>query len=200
VRPWITGRLLPWLLAVFFAGLTVLLLVRLLFPPSETRRAEAAPVVLAIQRIAQLATVEYQISDVVRYEEIKQFFLFDFPKSATLRLRGRVIGGFDLSDPAYRVEPVPAAKLIRVSLPAPRILAIDPRFEWFDERSGWINPITPQDRNRWMLWARGQLGRAARVAGVREKAAEHAGALIRGVAEPFGWRAEVSVGGEGPRP
>ena len=145
---------LPWVLAILLAGTTAYLLFRLA-SPWESRSVNAAPVVMAIRKIAQFSTVEVQVSDVVRYEEAKHFLIFDFPKSATLRLRGRVLGGFDLESRLFRVLPDARQQLVRVRLPPPRVLAVDPRFEWFDEKSGWINPITPSDRTRWMLWARG---------------------------------------------
>jgi len=162
-------------------------------------RLSSAPVVAMIRRVAQLATVEIQVSDVVRYEEIKTYFVFDFPKSATLRLRGRVLGGFDLSDPDFDIRADSAQRVVRVRLPRPRLLAIDPRFEWFDEKGGWINPITPADRNRWMLWARGQLGRAARDAGLERTAAEHARELLAAAASGMGWGADVTFAGGLPR-
>ena len=158
----------------------------------------AAPIVVAVRRIAQLATVEIQVSDVVRYEEVKTFFVFDFPKSATLRLKGRVLGGFDLSSPDFRTEADSVRRIVRVRLPRPRLLAVDPRFEWFDEKSGWVNPITPEDRNRWMLWARGQLGRAAKDAGLEASAASHARELLDATARAMGWRAVVEVEGVEP--
>ncbi len=188
-RPVLT--VLPWIIAILLAGATGFLLFRVV-RPWETRRAEAAPVVMAIRRIAQFSAVEVQISDVVRYEEAKHFLVFDFPKSATLRLRGRVLGGFDLENRRFRVQPDVAGKVVRVRMPPPRILAVDPRFEWFDETSGWINPITPSDRTRWMLWARGQLAVAARQAGIEAKARDHARELITSAAEAFGWRAEIA--------
>ena len=188
-RPVLT--ILPWVLAILLAGATGFLLFRVL-RPWETRRVEAAPVVMAIRRIAQFSTVEVQISDVVRYEEAKHFLIFDFPKSATLRLRGRVLGGFDLKSGRFRVQPDLEGKVVRVRMPPPRILAVDPRFEWFDETSGWINPITPSDRTRWMLWARGQLAVAARQAGIESKARDHARELITSAADAFGWRAEIA--------
>ena len=151
----------------------------------------AAPVVAAIRKIAQLATVEAQISDVLRFEEVKSFLIFDFPKTATIRMRGRVIAGFDLTAPEFRVEPDAASRRLRVTLPSPRILAIDPRLEWFDETSGIFNPITPQDRTRWMLWARGQLARAAKDSGIEARAVEQAREMLSGTAEAFGWRVEV---------
>ena len=182
---------LPWVLAILLAGTTAYLLFRLA-SPWESRSVNAAPVVMAIRKIAQFSTVEVQVSDVVRYEEAKHFLIFDFPKSATLRLRGRVLGGFDLESRLFRVLPDARQQLVRVRLPPPRVLAVDPRFEWFDEKSGWINPITPSDRTRWMLWARGQLAVSARQAGIEAKARDHARELITSAAEAFGWKAEIA--------
>src|SRR5512132_3943005 len=64
----------------------------------RTRReaVSSAPGVQAVRRTARLAAVEMEIADVVRYEEVKTVLVFDIPKNATLRLRGKVIGGFDL--------------------------------------------------------------------------------------------------------
>jgi len=140
-----------------------------------------------------LATVEAQISDVLRFEEIKSFLVFDFPKSATIRMRGKVIGGFDLSSPEFHVAPDADRRLVKVALPPPRILALDPRLEWFDEEGGFFNPITPQDRTRWLLWARGQLARAAKQAGIEARATEHARELLSGAGEAFGWKVEVTA-------
>ena len=182
---------LPWLIVILLAGTIAFLLTRVV-RPWETRSVNAAPVVMAIRKIAQFSSVEVQVSDVVRYEEAKHFLVFDFPKSATLRLRGRVLGGFDLESPQFQVKPDAARKVVRVRLPRPRVLAVDPRFEWFDEHSGWINPITSADRTRWMLWARGQLGVSARQAGIEAKAQEHVRELVTSAADAFGWKAEIA--------
>src|SRR5271169_5286550 len=154
----------------------------------RTRRegVSSAPVVQAVRRIARLATIEMEIADVVRYEEVKTVLVFDIPKNATLRLRGKVMGGFDLAR---------GLDVVAVRLPAPQILAVDDRLEWFDERSGWLNPITPDDRTRWTQWARGALARAAKDAGILEKSAAHARDLFMEAAAAFGWTAEVTVNG-----
>jgi hypothetical protein len=186
------ARIFPWILSAVFAILCAVLLVRLAASVRETRHADSAPVVSAIRKIAQLATVEAQISDVQRFEEVKSFLIFDFPKTATIRMRGKVIAGFDLSSSDFQIDTDAGKRAIHVRLPAPRILALDPRLEWFDEQSGLFNPITPQDRTRWMLWARGQLGRAAKDSGIEATAVEHARELLSGVAEPFGWKVEVT--------
>jgi hypothetical protein len=191
---------LPWILALALALLSGVLLSQLIRARGESRSVSAAPVVTAIRKIAQLATVEAEISDVLRFEEVKSFLIFDFPKTAKIRMRGRVIAGFDLAAPEFGVDPDVTKRLLRVRLPAPRILAIDPRLEWFDETSGIFNPITPQDRTRWMLWARGQLARAAKDSGIEARAVEQAREMLSGTAEAFGWRVEVSSSSKGPNP
>jgi hypothetical protein len=162
----------------------------------RTRReaVSSAPVVQAVRRIARLATIEMEIADVVRYEEVKTILVFDVPKNATLRLRGKVMGGFDL-DRGFDVEADAARRRVVVRLPAPQVIAVDDRLEWFDERSGWLNPITPSDRTRWTQWARGALARAAKDAGLLEKSSAHARELFTEAASAFGWTADVTVNG-----
>ena len=63
---------LPWLIVIVLAGTIVFLLTRVL-RPWETRSVNAAPVVMAIRKIAQFSSVEVQIADVVRYEEVKGY-------------------------------------------------------------------------------------------------------------------------------
>jgi len=196
--PATSSRRVPWFLAGFGLALLVGGAFYLGKRVASEGRVSSAPVVQAMRKVAQLATVEVQVADVVRYEDVKTILVFDFPKSATLRLRGRVIGGFDLQSPDFGVSADGPARRVEVRLPRPRLLALDPRFEWFDEKSGWINPITSEDRNRWMLWARGALGRAARDAGIEAKAVEHARELLSGAAQAFGWKAAVSVTGGDP--
>lgn len=188
----VPGSVLGWILAAFFAAMAGLFAFRLQTTVRDTRRVDAAPVVAAMRKIAQLATVEAEISDVLRFEELKSFLVFDFPKSATIRMRGKVVAGFDLNAPEFRVASDEAKRRLSVSLPPPRILALDPRLEWFDENSGIFNPITPQDRTRWMLWARGQLARAAKQSGIEDRAVAHAKEMLASAAQAFGWTAEVA--------
>lgn len=166
---------------------------------AETSRVDSAPVVQAVKKVARLATVEMEMADVVRFEDVKTIFVFDVPKNAVLRVRGRVLGGFDL-EKGFSVEADAASRRLTVRMPAPGIVAVDERVEWFSETSGWLNPITPEDRTRWGTWARGALGRAARDAGLFGKAEAHARELFSGAAAAFGWTAETSFAAESGRP
>lgn len=157
-------------------------------------RSDSAPVVEAVRKVAKLATVEMEVADVVHYEEVRQIVVFDIPKNATLRLRGTVLGGFDLKD-RFSVIAEPATKTIRIDLPPPQVLSVDARIEWFDERSGWLNPITPEDRTRWTAWGRGALGRAAKSAGLLDRSSANMRELLTETATALGWRAVVTFEG-----
>ncbi len=186
-------RLILGLLAAVFAA--VLLFALGFFAGKAAPRGPgAAPVVTAVRKIARLATVQMEISDVLRVEEVRTIFVFDVPKNATLRLRGRVMGGFDL-DKGFDVSADETRRLVKVRLPAPQVLSVDDRLEWFDEKSGFLNPITPEDRTRWTAWARAALARNAKDAGLYDAAARHARDVFADAAAAFGWTAEVTVGG-----
>jgi Protein of unknown function (DUF4230) len=163
--------------------------------PADALRVDSAPVVRAIRNVAKMATVQIEVADVIRYEEVRTIVVFDVPKNATLRLRGTVLGGFDL-EKGFSVSAEDATRTLRIRLPAPGVLSVDARVEWFDERSGWLNPITSDDRTRWMTWSRAAIGKAARDAGLEERAARHARELLDEVAGAFGWKAVVDVGQE----
>ena len=203
MKRFLSGSFVPWTLALLFLASTLYLSGRLVrgglgLGSSHSSRVDSAPIVMAVKKVARLATVELQVADVVRYEEVKTFLFVDLPKSATLRLKGRVHGGFDFDRGPLRVEADDARRTLKVTLPRAGIVALDPRIEWLDESSGFLNPVTPQDRNRWVLWANGALARAAKDAGLQARAEEHAKELIESTARAFGWSAEVQFLGAQP--
>jgi hypothetical protein len=191
-------RLILGLLATLAAA-TLLLVVGFLAGRAASRGPGSASVVSAVQRIARLATVQMEISDVLRVEEVKTILVFDIPKNATLRLRGRVLGGFDL-DKGLDVSADETRRIVRVRLPAPQILSVDDRLEWFDETSGFLNPITPGDRTRWTAWARASLAKSAKDAGLFDAASRHAAGLFSDAAAAFGWTADVAIAGAAVAP
>ena len=186
-------RLILGLLAALAAA-AVLFALGFFAGKSASRGPGAAPVVTAVKKIARLATVQMEISDVLRVEEVRTILVFDVPKNATLRLRGRVMGGFDL-DKGFDVSADEPRRIVKVRLPAAQVLSVDDRLEWFDEKSGFLNPITPDDRTRWTAWARAALAKSAKDAGLFDAAARHAAALFSDAAAAFGWTAEVTVAG-----
>ena len=177
-------------LVVFLVGV----LAGRFLPRKGAGSVSSAPVVEAVRKVAHLATVQMEVADVVKYEEARQIVVFDIPKNATLRVKGTVLGGFDLAH-GLDITSDAQEKRLAIALPAPEILSVDARIEWFDERSGWLNPITPEDRTRWTSWARASLARSAKDAGILKRATDHARQLLEDAAAAFGWKAVVSVAG-----
>ena len=136
----------PWLLAVLFAGTTAFAsLAGGAFRPDEIHRVEAAPVVMAIRRIAQLSTVEVQVADVVRYEEVKTFLIFDFPRAPRCGCAAASSEASTSESQEFAGEwPNVSARVLRVRMPRPRLLAARSAFRVVREESGWINPISPR--------------------------------------------------------
>lgn len=153
---------------------------------------QSGPIVEAVRKVAKLATVEMEVSDVLKFEEVRTILVIDIPKSAVVRLRGKVTGGFDLMN-GFTVEADDDAKTIRVLLPRAQVLSVEDRVEWFNETAGWLNPVTIADRNRWTSWARGSLARTAKSRGLIEKAEQNARDLILGSVEALGWKGVVEV-------
>ena len=54
----------------------------------------------------------------MRFEDVKTILVFDIPKNAVLRVRGRVLGGFDL-EKGFAVDADAGARRVRVRMPAP---------------------------------------------------------------------------------
>lgn len=182
------ASVLPWILVVLLSAAIGALLAR---RGGDTARVSAAPLVTVVNNVLKLATVEIEVADVLRVEEVKTFVIVELPKSAILRVKGRVSGGFDLSR-GSSVKADEAARRLRVTLPHASVLSVDPVVEWFDETSGWLNPITPDDRTRWLAWARLSVVAAARRAGIVSKSEERATVLVREAAAAYGWTAEVT--------
>ena len=90
--------------------------------------------------------------------------------------------GFDVCDDAAGIVVNHAKREVRITLPPPRILSIDIlRFETINEESGFLNAISPEDRNRWYGEARAALERGALAQGALERARAHARELFAGV-------------------
>ena len=88
---------------------------------------------------------------------------------------------------------------MRLALPPPRILSLDiKRFETINERSGFLNAISPADRNGWYQDAREALTRAALAQDVLPRAESHARELLGDLVSRWGYRLELTVDGAAP--
>lgn len=182
------------MLAVTVAALLVSLRIHRT-PEKET--IDRFAVVEAVRKVLKVATIETQIAEVVTYRDVKPFlWFFSSEKNAIIRVRGKVLAGFDLTSKRLDIRLDERSRKVQVRLPRATVLTIDPTIEILDEKSGWQNPVTREDRNLWLRWARGDLRRAALDSGILARAESNARELLGTIAGGWGYGIEVTFDGE----
>ena len=130
----------------------------------------------------KLATVEISLADYAKKRVPKTFDLpFTKPAGGVSVLRGCGVGRLRHLRQPSGIVGRPRVREVRITLPHPRILSVDIlRFETINERSGFLNAIPPEERNRWYGEARAALENGALAQGALDKAQAHARELFAG--------------------
>jgi Protein of unknown function (DUF4230) len=188
-------RLLAAAAIVAAAGIAALAFVR----QRREERGEELVIVEGIRKVCKLATIEVTLADYARRTVPKTIDLpFTDEPEAYLFYSGVVTAGFDVCDEPTKLEVDHAARLVRLAVPPPRILSLDiKRFETINESSGFLNAISPADRNSWYQSARDDLTKAALAQGVLPRAETHARELLGDLVTRWGYRLDLAVGGAG---
>jgi Protein of unknown function (DUF4230) len=162
----------------------------------EARREEML-IVQGFRKICRLATVEVSLADYARRTVPKTVDLpFTTEPEAYLFYSGVAAAGFDVCDEGARIDVDHRAHEVHVRLPAPRLLSLEvKRFETINERSGFLNAIAPEDRNRWFQEARAALEHGALAQGLLPRAAAHARELVGDFVERWGYRLDLEIAG-----
>lgn len=161
--------------------------------PSDRQEVDVHTVVTRIRRIAKLATIEMHEAQIVKVEEgTPIFYLFESRKNAVLLVKGKVVAGVDLEQARIEVEEDAMGRLLKIELPPPEIIAVDPTVQFYQEQGGWLNPITTSDRNEWLAMARVELAKAARQSGILPKAEAEVRTLVTALGEGLGYRVVVT--------
>jgi hypothetical protein len=180
--------------AIFAAGVLVAQRTR------REARAEEVLILQGVRRACKLATVEFSLADYAKKRVPKTFDLpFTTQAEAFLFYAGTVSAGFDVCDQVSGVSVNHALREVHVTLPHPRILSVDMlRFETINERSGFLNAIAPEERNRWYGEARTALENGALAQGALDKAQTHARELFAGFVERHGYTLVLKIQGGAP--
>jgi len=149
-----------------------------------------------VRRVCKLATVEVSLADYAKKTVPKSVDLpFTKEPEAYLFYAGIVSAGFDICDAPAGIVVNHAERQVRITLPPPRILSIDiVRFETINESSGFLNAISPEDRNRWYGEARTALERGALAQGALDRAQIHAEELFEAFVARHGYTLVIGSG------
>jgi hypothetical protein len=163
-------------------------------------RAQERVIVEGIRKVCKLATIEVTLADYARRTVPKTIDLpFTAEPEAYLFYSGIVTAGFDVCDEPTRLEVEHAARVVRLSLPPAKILSLDiKRFETINESSGFLNAISPADRNGWYQDARDNLSKVALAQDVLPKAEAHAREILSDLVTRWGYTLDLRI--NSPRP
>ena len=158
--------------------------------------AEEIQILQGVRRVCKLATVEMSLADYARKTVPKAVDLpFTKEPTAFLFYAGIVSAGFDICDAPAEIVVKHAEREVRITLPPPRILSIDiQRFETINEESGFLNAISPEDRNRWYGEARSALEHGALAQGALDRAQIHAEELFEAFVGRHGYTLVIGSG------
>jgi hypothetical protein len=166
----------------------------------QQARTDDLLIVEGVHKVCKLATLEVALADYARRTVPKTIDLpFTTEPEAYLFYSGVVTAGFDVCDEPTKLDVDHTARVVRLALPPPKILSLDiKRFETINESSGFLNAISPADRNRWYQDAREGLEKAALAQGILPKAEAHARELLGDLVARWGYRLELSVSTRAP--
>jgi hypothetical protein len=175
---------------------TVVAAVTLVQRAKREAQAQDLVIVEGVRKVCKLATIEVSIADYARRTVPKTIDLpFTAEPEAYLFYSGVVTAGFDVCDEPTRLDVDHTNRVVRLALPPARILSLDiKRFETINETSGFLNAISPADRNGWYQDARDGLTKVALAQGVLPKAEAHARELLGDLIARWGYRVELTVG------
>jgi len=159
-------------------------------------RAEEVQILQGVRRVCKLATVEMSLADYAKKTVPKSVDLpFTKEPEAYLFYAGIVSAGFDICDTPAGIVVNHAERQVRITLPPPRILSVDIlRFETINETSGFLNAISPEDRNRWYGEARSALEQGALAQGALDRAQIHAEELFEAFVGRHGYTLVIGSG------
>ena len=139
-----------------------------------------------LREVAKLVASEMTLRDVVIYQQTR----FRSTKRAMLVVTGRVSAGINLRSAAVEIDS--AARRIVVTLPPAQITAVEVlNVTTYDERSGLLNPFTPDDRDAIQQRIRTQLNNAARQSGILQHADQSAAKTLEGLLKVDGYVVEI---------
>jgi len=133
-----------------------------------------------VSSIGELATAEYKYTNAGRFEDAKELLGFRLPwteKFFTLRYKGTIKVGFDITDPDVKIE----GNTIIVTLPQPKILSHEIDFksaEVLDQRNGLFNPVTVTDINEFYAQNKDALDEEAMAGDLKVTALTNVKALL----------------------
>ena len=153
-----------------------------------------------VEQVCKLVTVEGNFNELYDETNIRQFNLYiplapmlNFSKKATLRVKGKVLVGYDMD--RIQISADSTNRVIRLSnLPEPEILSIDHEVEYRNLEESWFNSFSEEDYTNLNANAKEVLKQKALESRLLDEAKLQGNQMIdviRFMAESAGWQLRI---------
>lgn len=160
----------------------------------ESKTSLSQEVVLEqIKNVVKLGTVEGYFSEVYDYKEHFGPELSFFTKKALIRVKAKILAGFDLESIKINVDE--KARTVTISnIPDPQIISIEHDLDYYDITEGIFNSFTTEDYNRMNVQAKAYIKNVALKSGLMENSKSQLDShlqVLKVLMNSYGWKLEI---------
>jgi len=180
-------------IALLLALLAGIYLTQQYYQWQEVKAKEQSQVLLEkIKKVYQVVTVEGHFSEVYDYEDYWGYDFSPFRKKALVRVKAKVLAGYDLKN--FQITSYPEEKRLVISeLPPPQILSVEHDMDYYDLTEGSFNTFTTTDHNKIQAKAKEFIVTKAKESDLLQSAEEQgkeALEMINFMVESAGWQVQ----------
>ncbi len=131
------------MILIFGAGLFLAKYISI-FSPQQVTETSTEVLLERVRKVAKLVTVEGEFSEIYTHKDYYYFDFWPLQKKALLKVKARVLVGFDLEKMTFQTYPE-EKRLVISELPEPEILSIEPEITYYDMHQGTFNSFDEKD-------------------------------------------------------
>jgi Protein of unknown function (DUF4230) len=160
----------------------------------QPKSAVQADIVLErTKKVLQLVTVQGYFTELYSINEYQGFDFWPFQKKALIRVKAKVLVGYDLEGLGLTTDV--ARHVVKIqNIGEPQILSIDHELDYYDITEGLFNSFSAADHTRMQGNAKELIKTKALQSGLMEEAKSQAGSVretLTAMIEDAGWTLEV---------
>lgn len=146
-----------------------------------------------IKNVVKLGTVEGYFSEIYNYKEHYGPDMSFFTKKALIRVKAKILAGFDLEKINVKVDET--TKTVKIeNLPEPQILSIEHDLDYYDITEGMFNSFTTADYNKMNNQAKIYIKNVALKTNLMQNAKNQLNShlqVLNILMSSYGWKLEV---------
>ncbi|MEO7176420.1 MAG: DUF4230 domain-containing protein [Saprospiraceae bacterium] len=157
-------------------------------------KTESVVLLEQIKQVSKWVSVEGYFSEIYDYKDYYTFDFFPFQKKALIRIKAKVLVGFDLNN--WKIDADIKQRRITISpLPEPQILSIEHDLDYYDITEGTFNTFSADDYNKLNAKAKDFIRNKADQSDLKNRARSQGKKMIeqiRQLVQASGWELSVS--------